>query len=183
MTDETIHAFIHRRRRELTHRIAALKGELAPLEQELAQINRMGVANTIAGSALAPDAPAESALENLLGDGTPPGSLYREPVNGMGAMSRFSDMTIKELIIEALRIKQLLTTTELVEFIEEGFGRRVDPNSIRPQLSRLKSDEIIHARFNQWLLTDSAKRKYSMYDHQSSRQAMPELKDEPTSEL
>ena len=59
-----------------------------------------------------------SSPVNLLSNGT----IYREPANGM---SRFSEMTIKELIMEALRIKPLTATSELIELICERFGRRV----------------------------------------------------------
>src|SRR5581483_3144835 len=41
MTEETAHNFLQRRRRELEAHISALKGQLAPKEAELAQIDKM----------------------------------------------------------------------------------------------------------------------------------------------
>lgn len=53
MTDQTIRSLMHRRRRELADRIAAVESELGPLKRELAEIDRMAAANTVAGRALA----------------------------------------------------------------------------------------------------------------------------------
>jgi hypothetical protein len=54
MAEETTRQFINRRKRELTFQISALRGQLGSKEEELAELNRMEAALTIAGSAPTP---------------------------------------------------------------------------------------------------------------------------------
>jgi hypothetical protein len=188
MTDETIHSLIQRRRRELTNRIAALRSQLKPLEQELAEVDRIAALANIATNAFAEglaDLEGNSrpagltnrltgggGLADLEGNSRPAGLTLGGGLADLEGNSRPAGLTlggglatnllagviptIKTLVIETLRVKGDATTEEIREFIREGFGQNVAPDSLRPQLSRLKADGVIRSAYNRWSLVQSA---------------------------
>jgi hypothetical protein len=87
---------------------------------------------------------------------------------------RFAQMTIKQLVMAALRAKhpEGLDATQMREFIRDAYNRAIVPDSLRPQLVRLKSDGWIVARANIWHLTDWA----LVHDHPRSMN----VTDEPS---
>jgi hypothetical protein len=138
--NETLADFLDRRERELMHRLAAIQGEMAPLEAEISQIRRAKAAvatpPTIDNSVPPRNANYVDALRPFLevkpmGIGT---------VSGSGAL-----MTIKQLVIRALlhQFRDGATPAQLREFIRDAYGRDIERSSLSPQLSRLKAGGIV----------------------------------------
>jgi hypothetical protein len=121
------------------------------------------------------------------------GKAIKVPSETMAAMAAFQDslaplrdpkyakMTIKELVIQALidHFPNGGTLTEIRNFIQLGYGRAIEPASLRPQMHRLKADEILFQVGDVWNLNTAKRQIYMRYDHPTSRAAMKELKDEP----
>jgi len=132
-SDETLHDFLNRRERDLARQIADLRALVVPLEAELTQIRRaklaLGVASTtsLADTAGQVDDSARRALESALRRSSPKG------------------MTIKELILRALveHFPQGASPSEIGQRIETEYGRRIDASSIRPNLSRLREEQLV----------------------------------------
>lgn len=131
MTEETAHSFLQRRRRELEAQISALKGQLVPKQDELAQIDKM---LTAAGPppAVAPALPqrndnaavqfdyaaAAQSLQPFLESAIPSAEAMEKMRGALEAwessqtkailrsmtdpISRFTAMTIKELVVQAI---------------------------------------------------------------------------------
>jgi hypothetical protein len=66
-------------------------------------------------------------------------------VIGNTASLRYAHMTIKQLVIRALldHFHKGATAAEIREFIRNGYGREIDPSSLRPQMHRLKAEGIL----------------------------------------
>jgi hypothetical protein len=188
MADENIYAFLARRERELTHQIAALKGQLAQTrgqlaqrEHELVEVMRMRAASALAGDA---------SIPNLLQQSNHLGTLLHERFVGsepagdamlpdMG--KRYAEMTIKELVIQALldHFPKGGTTIEIRDFIQDAYTRDIMPASLRPQMHRLKADGVLgqDPSTDTWNFRDGKRSLYAMYDHPRTRKAMKELQD------
>ncbi|MFY9656586.1 MAG: hypothetical protein WAK01_08365 [Methylocystis sp.] len=96
--------------------------------------------------------------------------VIRQITTGESDLSpSFEKMTIKQLILRALRMKspESLSPTELQSFIKEAFQRDVDAGSIRPQLTRLREQGAVvqdPEAVGRWGLTTAA----VLFDHPSS---------------
>jgi hypothetical protein len=189
MTDnENLYAFIARRERELQHQISALKGQielirgqLAQREHELAEVNRIRASQTIAGGAMQ----TVVGPPQRTGNATIAGSFGRQRTTDAmppEIAERFLQMTIKELVIQALldHFPNGGTATEIRDFIRDAYGRSIEPSSLRPQMHRLKADGVLgqEPSTDEWNFRDGKRRLYAMYDHPTSRRAMRELKDD-----
>jgi hypothetical protein len=190
---ESLRDFLVRRERELTHQVAALRGQIAPMEKELSEIK-------LAIDALPP------ALSDLSGFAIQnhdrvgqlvTGGLTSLPAWGklaeMGRLPecsnnpalRYQNMTIKELVVQSLldQFRAGASAVEIREFIRNAYGRDIEAASLRPQIHRLKAAGIlepgINALMDTWNLTKKARAMYSMYDHPTSRKTMKELQDDP----
>ena len=190
MAEENTHQFLGRRERELIAQIAALRGQLGPLEAELVQVQKMrsflpGGANNSLTSGLADLVRPFAGIANqlgLTGNAAFDLGLIPQPPN-----ARYVAMTIKELTIQALldHFPKGGTAAEIRDFIRDAYGRVIEPSSLRPQMHRLKADAVLlhDPATDAWNLTKEKRLAYSMYDHPTSRAAMSELKDEtPTDE-
>ncbi|HLZ03740.1 MAG TPA: hypothetical protein VKR55_16525 [Bradyrhizobium sp.] len=142
MTEETTDQFLARREQELTNRAAALRGQLAPIEAELAKVQRM--------KTLLEETPRPvSELAKLLVAATPPSAVQHGPPPAIPfselLSASFANWTIKDLVIQALLdgFPHGATTLELTEFIRTGYSREIDPASLRTQLHRLKAAGIL----------------------------------------
>jgi hypothetical protein len=145
--DETLAEFLDRRERELTHRLAALQGEMTPIEAELAQIRRAKTAvqtlptfNALAGTGYA------GPLMNFLSAGNRKKSSAELAAETLaGQAGRYLHMTIKELIVRALldNFREGASPAQLREFIRDAYGREIDRSSLSPQLSRLKAAGVV----------------------------------------
>jgi hypothetical protein len=180
MTDETLYAFLARRDRELTHQIAALKGQIAQLTGQLAQREREldKVRKTSSDFVEIESADPVERHRGYVRLGELGGSA------GTPALSeRYAEMTIKELVIQALldHYTNGATTIEIRDFIQDAYGRDIMPSSLRPQMHRLKADGILSQdpTADKWNFTKGKRGRYKMYDHPSSRKALKELRDEP----
>ena len=161
MSDESLHVFLHRRERELVHQIAALRGQLAPKEAELAEIRRVRASLTLAGGNFLNDLHSVNDLAGLTAAGGDSPARPDQPVPASkssdvvgrspmtSAMSqeltqRFAKMTIKELVAQALldHFPSGGTATQIRDFIRDAYGRTIEASSLRPQLSRLKADGV-----------------------------------------
>jgi hypothetical protein len=190
--NESLRAFLDRRARELRHQISALRGQLAPKEAELAEIIHVQASLTIAGGApvanqvvsndavgLVHAGPADGFVNSLLSSRPGPAPV---PI----ADQRYADMTIKQLVIQALLdyFPNGATATQIRDFIRDAYGRVIDPSSLRPQMHRLKADEVLghEPSTDTWNFRDGKRGLYAMYDHPTSRKAMKELQDEAPAE-
>jgi len=194
MTDETIHQFLQRRRRVLAAQMSALMGQLRPIEAELAEIEKM--------SALLQDQPQTVPVESpqpvtgtvSVAPGLPPAVSNAAIGGALGLdqftaqppfvlMQKYVQMTIKELAIQALvdHFPRGGTLAEIRDYIRDGFGRVIEPSSLRPQMHRLKADGILmqDTSTDIWNLNPHKRTLYAMYDHPTSRAVMKELQDDP----
>jgi hypothetical protein len=178
MTDETLYSFLLRRERELTHRIAALQGQLTPLERELAEIKRTSgaVQASIHGQ------PAAVSLEMSVGLALGNKSNVAIGVMPADIVERFAAMTIKELVIQALldAFPNGGTPVQIREFISNAYAREIEPSSLRPQMHRLKADGVLgqDPTGDIWNFRDGKRLQYAMFDHPTSRAGMKELQDD-----
>jgi hypothetical protein len=180
----TLRGFLSSRKRELTSQVAALKGQILPLERELREIE-------IAIEALPPPAPtslSDAALNYPINQGLSSAKMtFGLAELGRTVHERFKSMTIKELVVQALldAFPNGASPAQIRDFIRDAYGREVEPASLRPQLHRLKSDgKLMVVTFGSgdtmWNLLPKARLLYSKYDHPTSRLAMKELlQDEP----
>jgi hypothetical protein len=143
---EPVNEFLVRRDRELTQQIDALRGQIAPKEQERETIRTamraLGLLNELTAGI--------GINESMAGVGIGIGAAQRDriigvsPDNGanlgdlVGLVN--STLTIKQMILDALRDHFLAgaTPSELRDYIRVAYGREVDRNSISPQLARLR---------------------------------------------
>jgi len=94
--------------------------------------------------------------------------------------SKYERMTIKELVIQALidHFPNGGRISEIHKFMKDGYGRDVEPASLRPQMHRLKADEVLFQVGDVWNLNTTRRQLYMKYDHPTSRAHMRELQDE-----
>ena len=165
MTEETVAQFLGRRERELLAQVSALRGQLAPKEAELEQVQKMRA--LLPGGALASKL---DALDDLASAPSVPSTS--DP---------YSDKTIKELVIQALLDHFTLggTATAIRDFIRDAYRRTIEPSSMRPQLHRLKADSVLKhdPATDTWDFAMGRRALYDTYTHPSTRRAMPELRD------
>jgi hypothetical protein len=167
LREETTSEFLDRRERELVAQIAAIRGQLAPKEAELSAIQRM------------------KAVINLADDLSPSlGALARAPswaANPNQQSAPYAAMTIKQLTIQALLDHFPLggSAAEIRDFIRDAYRRTIEPSSMRAQMHRLKADSILKhdPEKDVWDFAMGKRALYDTYSHQSSRNAMPELRD------
>jgi hypothetical protein len=173
MAEETTVQFLHRRKRELAAQISALRGQLAPKEAELQQIEQMlasinppvsplGLLSPLGITAPLASLPQlnsnevlnESDAAALIDAVREVTSAHNEKMFGLAQLgaeleaeqkSKYLSMTIKELVIQALidHFPRGGTLSEIREFIREGYGREIEAASMRPQVHRLKADGIL----------------------------------------
>ena len=186
MAEETTLQFLSRREKELLARISALKGQLAPMEAELSQVQiakralEMPTTNLltdmlppkISNSVISPMAtvPYATALESFM-----------EPATSqLAAYDRYAQMTIKELIVQALLdgFSDGGTLSQIRDFIFNGYDRPIEGASLRAQMQRMKADHVLTQNGEIWNLTPRKRIAYMMFDHPSSRVAMTELRDD-----
>jgi hypothetical protein len=150
MTDqrpnESLHAYLKRRERELLHQITAIRGELAPRESELIEVRR-----AMAAVGLKPG----NALTDLLippEEGTVRYDYATElasflPVGAANnaTIGLSEQPTIKQLILRALsdQFREGATPAQLRTYIRDAYGREIDRTSMGPQLSRLRDEGLI----------------------------------------
>jgi hypothetical protein len=88
-------------------------------------------------------------------------------------------LTIKELVIRALidNFPDGGTTVDIRDFIQDAYGRDIMPSSLRPQLHRLKTDEVLghEQSTDTWNFRDGKRQQYMMMQWPSS--AIKELRD------
>jgi hypothetical protein len=195
MENETTRDFLDRRERELTQQVSALQGQVSALQgqiedrkAEIEDIQRARAAlgprvHEIAASfhgsgALNADVVVRSIADRQQQQVAAMASGITEPV-----LPRHYDMmTIKELAVQALldHFRKGGTAAEIRDFIKNAYGRTIEPSSLRPQLHRLKSDNVLvhDPAFDNWNLTVEKRRLYLQYNHPSSRKGMKELRDE-----
>jgi hypothetical protein len=161
MADETLRGFLARRRRELENQLVATRGRIAEIEAQIAEVDQ-------AEKAL--PAPRNVTLEAETGHYRITGvdaELTRTPPAGRtkfrdampnDLVDRFAHMTIKQLVMQALRDKHPagLATGAIGEFIRDAYNRAIAPDSLRPQILRLKTDGWIIAVSDAWHLTKAA---------------------------
>jgi hypothetical protein len=149
--DEPIANILQRRERELVQRIYAIKEMLLPAERELADVRKAmsalqiphdePPALSVFGSALAGN--YGSAFSPFLKQSTEnalTGVVLEAP---QGALQTQADLTIKQMILNALRdhfIDGGATPTELSDYFRTSYGKTVHRNSISPQLARLREE-------------------------------------------
>jgi hypothetical protein len=140
--NENLRDFLTRRDRELTQQVSAIRGELAPVEAELAEIRR---AKSIMSnnSPTEPSEAAEVATQIIMGGLDPKNTKLLFLDTGMlSDMFTAEGKTIKDLVVLALKnhFHQGAKPAELRDYIKNAYGRDVALTSISPQLSRLKEE-------------------------------------------
>lgn len=178
MTEETTEQFLARRENELTNRLNALRGQLIPLETELAKVRRM---RTLLGG----EEPQVSALAKVFAAAPTYSLPNSNPIDTQGsAETAYASRTIKDLAIQALidGFPNGATATELREFMRTGYFRTVDPGSLRTQLHRLKAAGVLGQEQSNdtWNFRDGQRALYLRFNHPSSRKNDVKLQDDPT---
>jgi hypothetical protein len=173
---ETLYQYLERRERELSHQIAALKGEIGTREHELAHVRsakrqigqlgtddkaRFGVPGSLAALGAAttrlsdlakPVGISLSALGEQMSEG---GRKIAEALQAGAIGIGPFPLTIKQLIMRALldHFRQGgATVTELRQFILDAHGRDIDRTSLSPQLTRLRNEGHISLVNGRWVL-------------------------------
>lgn len=183
MAEETTHHFLGRREQELIAQISALRGQLEPKIAELAQVQKMRglLSDTPGSSSLAGAALLERSNSPLAQPFVSQLSAAALTIAG-GAATPYEGMTIKELAIQALidGFPNGATLAEIRDFVRAGYGRTIEPSSLRPQMHRLKDAGVLghDPSTDTWNFQDGKRRLYTMYNHPTSRAGMPELRDE-----
>jgi hypothetical protein len=157
-TDENLRSFLERRERELTEKIRALVAQLAPMEQEIAEIRRSRAALGMP--------PAQGATNFIT---TPAGIMplprRLERPNVVRALAKairektLGEMSIKHLIIKALfeHFKEGATPIELSHFLSETYKRAIGSGSIRPILGRLNIEGMVVRNLeSKWVIDPAA---------------------------
>jgi hypothetical protein len=213
--DLNLYAYAERRERELKHQISALKGqltliqgEIAQRENELGQITHIRASQTIAGGGIANRLSLGQALLGSaeLAHGVVPQSGPREGVANrpLGVMpspgpyplehqslqtsinERFKQMTIKELVIQALldHFPTGASAAPLRDFIKDAYGRLIAPSSLRPQLHRLQAAEILYhdPSSDLWNITSQWRAKCIQYNAPFSGVGVHELESDESPE-
>jgi hypothetical protein len=139
-SEETLRDFLARRERELTHQIAALQGQIAPKELELAEIKQALAALPLNISYSAQVALEAASLDIGGPTYTPSIGPHQLPLG-----LQFGTMTIKELVLQALsdQFPDGATAAQIREFVRDAYGRAIDQNSLRPQLARMKDEGML----------------------------------------
>jgi hypothetical protein len=180
MADETVDQFLARRERELTAQISALHGQIAPKEAELLQIRRVKAALNLDAD-LSKSLTSEAELPANHHLFTTNYDAVLASVIGGRSMPPYHTMTIKELTIQALLDHFHVggTAAGIRDFIRDAYGRAIEPASMRTQMHRLKVDSILKYDPDKdiWDFQLGKRALYDTYNHQSSRKAMPELRD------
>jgi hypothetical protein len=209
-SEETTADFLLRREHELTSRLAALRGQMAPLEAELEQVQKMRsmipqpdpgpvleklasivaaqeAARSVSAAALTgaqkPDATATNAAVNP--SAWPP-NPFAPATNALVQPNPYAGRTIKDLVIQALidGFPEGANTKQLRNFILSGYRRAIDAGVLRTQLHRLKASGILgrDPSTDTWNFQDGQRALYARYDHPTSRASMTQLKDDPVSD-
>jgi DNA-binding transcriptional ArsR family regulator len=148
---ESLSAFAVRRKKVLEAQISALRGQLAPKEAELTQINKL-----LGSGAIDPTSPDNSSA--LASDGA---RIVKVP-SVLTINDQTYPSTIKGFLLGALRdhFHNGATPVELREYIKMVYSKEVDRNSISPQLARLRDNGMIEqSPEGFWRLAKSADQK------------------------
>ncbi len=183
MTDETLHSFLSRRKRELMHRIAALRGHIEPLERELAEIER--VQSSLPHSVFAQNSWYVQTSLVALDGVTVETDVSLPPLKNAlppQVAARFAQMTIKECVVQALldAFPDGATPAQIREYVFSVSGREILQSSLRPQMHRLKADGILEQNTSSdtWNFRGGKKEAaFGMNEYPTSRSAMKGLKD------
>ena len=140
-TSEALREFLVRRGRELSQQISALRGQITPKEQELAEIQKAMEALGLYAQSLGLSTDV-GALTALPADKVPAHDFVLAQI---GSQAALAPMTIKQMILNALRdhFRAGAAPAELREYIRTAYGREVDRNSISPQLARLRDEGLV----------------------------------------
>jgi DNA-binding transcriptional ArsR family regulator len=148
------------REHELIQQTAAIRGLLSARERELADVRKamraVGLEHSSALSDLmataekreptALEIAAEQALSAAGQNAKPVSPLERVSGNALSQLLQARDLTIKQMILGALRDHfhfHGATPTELSDYMKTAYGRDVDRNSISPQLARLRDEGFV----------------------------------------
>jgi hypothetical protein len=188
MADETVEQFLARRERELMSTASVLRGQLGPIEAELTKVKKMRA--VLAGPIQPTNALAAVLNQN---DSNIPFNIGPATSNALISptnpsiteivQAAYATRTIKDLTIQTLidAFPHGATTAQLKDFMRDGYGRNIDPGSLRTQLHRLKAAGILgqEPSGDIWNFREGKRALYQMYNHPSSRSGMKELQDEP----
>ena len=158
--DETLHSFLERRERELTHQLAALRSQIESKQRELAEIQR--VRGTRAPS---PPSPSEISTWQAAADVAKEAVkqlIQQTDVPPVGGVPPSNEKpTIKSMIVTALtsHFHDGATPAELRTFIKDVFGREIDRTSMSPQLARLREGGAVEQSGMKWRLSERARQR------------------------
>jgi hypothetical protein len=189
LAEETVASFLQRKERELMQKAAAIRGMLAPVDRELAQVRKaleaLGLKAPGTHTSLAdlvqrsPTDEMISALKTIPSlpqtnsNATVSGNLLTGTAYDLGLVG----LTIKQMILLALRDHfrgDGATPVNLRDYIKTVYGRDIDRNSISPQLARLREQGAdVQVDGGKWKVSRVAK----WYDNPSSWTDLD--KDEP----
>jgi hypothetical protein len=157
--DETLRSFLERRERELTHQLAALRGQIESKERELAEIR--GVRATLAPPPSPPDNNTLEVAANLVAATNRPRVDWMQQTDNAPIPPPNEKQTIKSMIVTALtsHFHDGATPAELRTFIKDVFGREIDRTSMSPQLARLREDGAVEQRDMKWRLSERARER------------------------
>jgi hypothetical protein len=182
MTEETLEQFLDRRERELSARLSAIRGQLAPIEAELEKIQKTRAALIFDTPSTASNQRAgatRSVTLAMIGDAPQRGMQSKY----VPAENPYAGKTIKELTIQALLDHFPLggSASDIRDFIRDAYTRTIEPSSLRPQMHRLKADGILahDPAGDRWDFQPGKRALYDTYRQAPPPHGMEELRDDP----
>jgi hypothetical protein len=150
----TLREFLEERERQVKEALGIVERVRAPLELELAEIQKSKAALDGSGKPY----PQKFYIRRTVPQARFYGGGIATDVDVLPPVrSRFEAMTIKELIRMALteHFPQGATARELINFIREVYGRTIERWNFSPQLSRLRQDGEVTLDEHVWKLIDT----------------------------
>jgi hypothetical protein len=149
---ETLRSFLDRREREVVHRIAAIRGQLDPLERELAEIRRAKAAVTAAVAKVLASNTSVNALAQRNSNALADTLIPNIPPAIVDLLAANESLTIKQLIIRALtdHFHDGATPAQLRTYISDAYRREITRGSMGPQIARLHEEGVIEQPPGLW---------------------------------
>jgi hypothetical protein len=163
--DETsLRSFLERRERELTHQLAALRGQIESKQRELDEIKKVRATLTSSPPSPPDNISVEVAADVVRAEASRRSvnliqQITNAAVTGLPALEQ--NPTIKSMILTALssHFQDGATPAQLRTFIRDVFGREIHRTSMSPQLARLREEGVVEQSGTKWRIAERQRQR------------------------